>query len=109
MIKKIITIGLFTILFIAAFSATVLAKSIQSNAPLAFGSIQLSNSNATLDKSQSALAPLKIPNINVTETGPEPTLPPFDPANATPVNMTQVQAEMAGNPISGPNHIVPVQ
>jgi hypothetical protein len=108
-IKKIITIGLFTTLFITIFAATVLAQAIQPNAPSTLDSIEPSNSNATLLNSQPPLAPLKIPCINITETGPEPTLPPFDPAKATPVNMTQVQAEMAENPISDPNHMVPVR
>ncbi len=99
-IRKIITIGLITSLFITALAATVLAQSIQSNTPSRLGLIRSSNSNATLLNSQPTLAPLKIPSINITETGPESTLPPFDPAKATPVNMTQVQAEMAENPIS---------
>ena len=77
--------------------------------PSTLGSIQSSNANATLANSQPALAPLKIPSINVTETGPEPTLPPFDPAKVTPANMAQVQAEMARNPISDPNHMVSVR
>jgi hypothetical protein len=106
-IKKIIATSLLVILFITAFTATVLAQSIQSNTPSWLGLIRSSNSNATLLNSQTTLAPLIIPSINITETGPEPTLPPFDPAKATPVNMTQVQAEMAENPISDPNHMVP--
>jgi hypothetical protein len=95
---------LITALFATAFAASVLAQSVQSNVPSSLGSIEVLTVNSTLASSAPPLAPLKIPSIPVADNGPEPTLPPFDPAKVPPCNMTQVRAEMAANPRSDENH-----
>ncbi len=106
MSKKLV-IGVL-IISIYYFSANVLAQTIQYNASSSVGSIDVLSANSTLANSNPYLQPLKIPSINLAEIGPEPTLPPFDPAKATPCNMTQVRAEMAAHPISDPTHSGPI-
>jgi hypothetical protein len=106
--KKTTTFSLVTIIFVAAFATSVFAHSGQSAVSPPFDPNNLSSSNSTLVGSSSPLPPLIIPNINENGIESAPTMPPFDPAKATPVNMTQVRADMAANPISDENHSGPL-
>ena len=105
--KKTTTFSLVTI-FVAAFAIGVFAHSGQSAVSPPFSPNNLSSSNSTLVGSSSPLPPLIIPNINESGIGSEPMMPQFDPAKATPVNMTQVRADMAANPRSDENHSGPM-
>ena len=89
MSNKIVIVLLIS-MFCVAFSTGVLAQSIQNNT------------------STPTLAPLQIPPVTSVESGPEPTMPPFDPAQVPPCNMTQVRAEMAADPRSDPYHTGPI-
>jgi hypothetical protein len=106
--KKTTTFSLVTIFFVSAFATSVFAHSGHSAVSPTFDPYNLSISNSTLVGSSSPLPPLIIPNINESGIGPEPTMPPFDPDEATPVNMTQVRADMAANPRSDENHSGPL-
>lgn len=86
--KMVIVLLISAIFF--AFSTYVLAQSLQ-------------NSTSAL-----TLGSLKIPPVSSVEFGPEPTMPPFDPAQVLPCNMTQVRAEMAADIRIDPYHTGPV-
>ncbi|MGD6934713.1 MAG: hypothetical protein ACQCN5_10955 [Candidatus Bathyarchaeia archaeon] len=54
------------------------------------------------------MSTLKIPPVSALESEAEPTMPPFDPAQVPPCNMSQVYNQMATNPRFDPYHTDPI-
>jgi hypothetical protein len=104
MSRKILPLlGLLSILLISSISTSVFAQSVETNSASETSQFNASLTNATTVGS-SPLPSLKIPGVNITTDDKEPTLPPFDPANIAPCNMTQVNAQRASNPRQDENH-----